>query len=121
MQIKIPYGKDYLIIDVPEHNVSAIIEPNDVPISPLPELMEQALTQPDHSPSFLDFINGDGEILFIVNDGSRPTPTAKVLKEIYPIIKDKNIRFIIATGVHRAPTPEEYSYIFGDLYEEWKS
>src|SRR5699024_5065807 len=49
------------------------------------------------------------------------TPTAKILKHIYPKIKDKNVYFIIATGVHRAPTEEEYNFIFGtDIYQDLK-
>ena len=31
-----------------------------------------------------------------------------------------NVKFLIATGVHRAPTEEEYRYIFGDNYDIFK-
>ena len=67
-------------------------------------------------------MEGDERVVFIVNDGTRPTPTAKVLKVIYDDIKDKDIYFIIATGAHRAPNDEEFEYIFGrEIYEDLKA
>ena len=36
------------------------------------------------------------------------------------MIKNKNTRFLVATGMHRAPTEEEYEEIFGDLRHELK-
>ena len=44
------------------------------------------------------------------------------MSHIYDRIKDKNITFIIATGVHREPTEDEYEMIFGkDIYLDLKS
>ena len=55
--------------------------------------------------------------MFIVNDGTRPTPTAAILRVLSKKIDLSSVRFLIATGIHRAPTEEEYRMIFGELYE----
>ena len=47
-------------------------------------------------------------MVFIVNDGTRPTPTAAVLRALSSRMDLKHVRFLIATGMHRAPTEEEY-------------
>ena len=60
-----------------------------------------------------------GKLLVIVNDGTRPTPTRHVLKQIAPQLDAAGAEFIIATGVHRGPTREEYDFIFGDNYERF--
>lgn len=105
---------------VEERNIGETVFPNDVKIGDEEQIIEQALADPISSSNFDEFLNDAKDILFLVNDATRPTPTAKVLKIIYPKIKDKNTKFLIATGMHRAPTEEEYLEIFGELYETLK-
>jgi len=119
LKISIPYKKESVLVSVADERVLQIVEPNEVPVYDQDSLIKKALQSPCGGKSMDEFLDTDKEILIIVNDGSRPTPTKTVLKSLYPLIKDKKIRFIIATGVHRAPTQEEYEFIFGDLYEEW--
>jgi len=107
-------------VHVEERNIGETVFPNDVKIGDEEQIIEQALADPISSSNFDEFLNDAKDILFLVNDATRPTPTAKVLKIIYPKIKDKNTKFLIATGMHRAPTEEEYLEIFGELYETLK-
>jgi len=122
MQVKVPYGKsDQFDIEVPDQQLVGVFNPNPVQPVDESEAIDQALRQPYFDESFEKFMDTDERVVFIVNDGTRPTPTAKVLQHIYPLIKDKNIYFIVATGVHREPTPEEYEFIFGkDIYADLK-
>jgi len=120
MKATIPYGEEQIEVDFPEP--CEILVPNKVKIKNEDETIENALRNPFDSMSFEEFASKSKKLLIIVNDGSRPTPTAKVLKFIYPVIKDHpDVKFLVATGVHRAPTQEEYNFIFGDLYEEIKT
>ncbi len=66
------------------------------------------------------FLGPTKNLLVIVNDASRPTPTSRVLSLIYDQIKHLNIDFLIATGLHPAPTEPEMRRIFGDLYNKIK-
>ena len=120
MQIPIRYGKDDIIdLSVPEKNLLGVFNPNPVAKFDETALIAKALANPINQKSFDEFIAGDEKIVIIVNDGTRPTPTAKVLKQIYPKIRDKNKIFIIATGCHREGTLDEYEMIFGkEIYAE---
>lgn len=115
MNVKIGYGKDEIIeLNIADKQLIGVFSPNEVEKIDYENAINTAIEKPLGRSSFDEFINTNEKIVFIVNDGTRPTPTRKVLKSIYPKIKDKDIFFIIATGCHRAPTLEEYHFIFGE-------
>lgn len=121
MELQIPYGKDdRLNIQVPDRYIQNVVFPNTVAVRNETEILLEALEKPINSPSFKDFLKDARDVLFIVNDATRPTPTAKILDIIYDRICGLDIKFIIATGVHRAPTPEEFEFIFGKYYNQLK-
>jgi len=117
MKIRIPYGKEKIAVEVEESRVSGIVEPNVVSVGDETEIIRRGIEQPINSRRFDEFIADTGDLLFIVNDYTRPTPTAKILEVIYPAVKNKNTRFIIAAGIHRAPTEEEFNCIFGNYHD----
>ena len=120
MQIPIAYGKDdHLNLEINEKNLLGVFDPNPVAKFDETALIAKALANPINQKSFDEFIAGEQKIVIIVNDGTRPTPTAKILKQIYPKIRDKNKIFIIATGCHRQCSLDEYEMIFGkEIYAE---
>jgi nickel-dependent lactate racemase len=121
MELQVPYGKDEkLNVSLPENNVLSVVYPNEVKEQNETELLLKAVENPIHSKTLSEFLSDAKDVLFIVNDGTRPTPTAKVLDMIYEQIKASNVKFIIATGVHRAPTQEEFDFIFGKYYDVFK-
>jgi len=63
--------------------------------------------------SFEEFISGARDVLVIVNDGTRTTPTAEILDALIPLLDESEITFLIATGTHRGPTEDELIGIFG--------
>ncbi len=119
MRIEVPYGKRTVEIRVDDGRVLGVVHPNQVSTGDPEQTIARALAKPLGSPTFQEFLSGDGDVLFIVNDGTRPTPTAQVLGMLAPMLEGVAVRFIVATGVHRAPTREEYDFIFGPLYERW--
>lgn len=122
MELQIPYGKnEKLDIKVPDKNILAVVYPNKVRKQNESEILLRAVDNPINSKSFKKFLADANDILFIVNDGTRPTPTAKILDILYERIKNMNIRFIIATGSHKNPTPEEIDFIFGKYYGIFKN
>lgn len=122
MQIDLPYRKDEEItISIPDDNLIGIVEPRDVhPDGSSDELVRQALQEATGKVGFEEFLGGEGGLLVIVNDGTRPTPTRVVLDVIGDALYTAGARFIIATGVHRGPTEEEYRFIFGTAYDRLK-
>jgi len=116
MQVNIPYGKEKIKVDVPEDY--EILVPNKVSLKDQDKLIQDALDNSIGPQSFDDFSNDSDRILVIVNDATRPTPTSKILEYLMPVLSSHpDVKFIIATGVHRAPTEEEYRFIFGNTYE----
>jgi len=120
MRITIPYGKGKVDVEVEESKVAGLIEPNVVPVGDEIKTIRRGIEQPINCRSFDEFIADAEDLLFIVNDYTRPTPTAKILEVIYPKTTDKNTRFIVATGIHRAPTEEEFKFVFGNYHEVLK-
>lgn len=119
MKIDIPYGRDSIEVYIDEDNFGEMVYPNKVEVKDEYETLINALENPIASDSFDNFLKGAKDVLFIVNDRTRPTPTAKVLDIIYHKISNRNVQFIVATGVHRAPTKEELREIFGKHLEEF--
>ncbi len=72
--------------------------------------------------SFASFAHKSDKLLVLVNDATRPTPTSKVLRALYPLLKEHHdVKFLIATGAHRGPTDDELRYIFGELLDEFRN
>ncbi len=116
MKMNIPYGREGAEVEVEKNRVYGIVEPNFVSVGDETKTIRKGIEHPINSRSFDDFIANARDLLFIVNDYTRPTPTAKILEVIYPKTRDKNTKFIIATGIHRAPTEDELKSIFGNYY-----
>ncbi len=121
MKIQVPYGQDTVPLEIEDSRVAGLVYPNDVPHRDAGELIAGALENPYGGETFSDFISGDGKTLVIVNDGTRPTPTAKVLDALPVLVNKADCSFIIATGVHRAPTEEEFRFIFGEHYDSLRT
>ncbi len=120
MEIKVPWGRGEQTVRLKDDRLAGIVHPNEVESADEFETLHGALNNPIGTVSFQEFINAEGELLFIVNDGTRPTPTAKVLDIIEDDLSATDPRFIIATGVHRAPTEEELRFIFGRHLERFR-
>jgi len=114
MKIKIPYGEKTVEVEVDDERVLGVIEPNSVYIGNEAETIRKGIQNPTNSKSFDEFIEDAKALLFIVNDHTRPTPTAKVLEVLYDRVKDKDVKFLIATGIHRKPNEYELGFIFGN-------
>ena len=117
MKLEIPYGKDgSQPLVVPQRNFAAAILPNDVysGFEYEADAIQQGIDAPIQSDHLEQFLEGAENVVVIVNDGTRPTPTARVLDVLQTKMRLDSARYLIATGAHRAPTEEELSNIFGD-------
>ena len=121
MRIEIPYGEGRETAEIPDQNVGEIVHPNELPEADEISVLRQALDNPIGSVGLSEFLKGADSALVIVNDATRPTPTAKVLREISAHLEGVEVKYIVATGMHRAPTEEEYRFIFGELYDDVSS
>jgi len=120
MIVNIPYGKKEIRLKI--NNISNIITPNRVEIKNENRIIKNALNNPIDKEPIDQFISKAKKLLILVNDATKPTPTQKILENIYPlIIKKSNVKFLIANGTHRKPTVEELKSIFGKYYFDFKN
>ena len=111
MKVDIPYGKENIKVNIPEPY--EILVPNKVSVKDQDKLIEEALENPISFESYDEFAEESNKLLVIINDATRPTPTSKILRYLLPVLSSHpDVKFLIATGVHRAPTEKEYRFIF---------
>jgi nickel-dependent lactate racemase len=119
MKIDIPYGKEKIKVNISESYETLV--PNEVSVKSEDKLIEKALEKPIGFESYDEFAEKANRLLVIINDATRPTPTSKILKYLLPVLSSHpDVKFLIATGVHRAPTEEEYRFILGETYEVFR-
>ena len=119
MQVDIPYGKEKIKVNITQS--CEVLLPNKVVIKNQNKVIEEALKNPIEKESFEQFAKNSEKLLVIVNDATRPTPTSKILDYLLPVFSSHpSVTFLVATGVHRAPTEEEYRFIFGKSYDVFK-
>ena len=116
MQVHIAYGKTGLQVDLPEDRTT-VIEPTFVPGLPdEPGALRNALRNPIGTPPLRRLVSSRQTVAISVCDITRPMPSARVL----PVLLDelshipsKQIIILVATGTHRANSPEELEAMLG--------
>ncbi len=120
MRIEVKYGDGREVADLPDANIGEIVHPKELPPVDEGRLLEDAIVNPIGSDNLDNFLKGAKNVLVIVNDATRPTPTDRILKGINAHLGNSDVSYLIATGMHRAPTEEEYRFIFGEMYDQIK-
>ena len=96
-------------LDFEEGRRVKTVSPADT--APDPEATRRSIANPIDSKDFASFISDKKKILVVVNDHTRSTPTAEVLKCLE--LRGKEVTTVIATGSHRAPDQRELEGILG--------
>lgn len=118
--IKLPYGKEFLEVEIPDERLNAILESDINKYKPeLSEvdLVREALENPIGTPKLRDMAKGKDKVVIIASDHTRPVPSKIImplmLEEIRKGNPDADITILISTGCHRATTKEELIEKFG--------
>ncbi len=91
MKIEIPYGSGMDAVEVAEKNIEQVIVPNAVHSADEMETLRGAIFRPMKSPGLDAFLKDRKNILLVVNDATRPTPTGRVMEIIYPVAEGQRI------------------------------
>lgn len=118
MQIRIPYQKATISIEIPRRRVLAVIRHASQRKISEYQTLRTALKNPIGAKPLKEFLRED--CLVIVNDASRATPTAKILKALHFLLDGERVQYVISTGTHRAPTKVELRQILGEDYQTFK-
>jgi len=118
MRITFPYP-EIKPLDIPDQNLLGIFAPSTVKVEKSEdEIIEEALLQPIGSSPLHEILEWCQDVLILVDDYTRTTPTQKILPRLMKElerggIKREGIRFLIASGTHRPMTEEEILKKFG--------
>ncbi|MBN1320307.1 MAG: nickel-dependent lactate racemase [Thermoleophilia bacterium] len=118
MRIDVPWGTGTTSVDVDARRVAGVLGANVEKAEDPAGILREALTR--DGAGFAEFLaRAASPLLVVVNDGTRPTPSAQVLAVLRADLEEwlrapgDKMDFVIATGTHRAALPEELDRIFG--------
>ncbi len=119
MEIEIPYGQEHHKIGV-DADVRVLM-PRQVTVRDEHIIIKQAIENPLGGQSFSDFMSSSRQILVLVTDATRPTPTDRILSSVHHhFTENHDVKYMVAVGTHRAPTDSELGIIFGKYYQHVK-
>ncbi|MDR3336754.1 MAG: nickel-dependent lactate racemase [Treponema sp.] len=135
MRLELPYLDKTFPVEFPDENLLAVAEPNEFRARGTPEeILQEALARPfgpgrvteQNGQGLAEFLRGGKQLLIIINDATRPTPTEAILRGIMPAVEAadfgaSDITLMVATGAHRGPTEEEYRQILGSFCDKLRS
>ncbi len=120
MLIKLPYGKEKKVLELPDERIKALLSSEVEKYKPGAsevELVKKALRDPIKSKPLHNLAEGRKNIVIISSDHTRPVPSQLtmpvLLEEIRKGNPDAEITILVATGFHRLTTEEELRDKYG--------
>ena len=119
-EVKFPYGKEFLSLDIPEDRYAGTLVSDMhhyvAPKSPA-ELVNDAMANPIGTPRLSVMAEGKKKVVLIASDHTRPVPSKDIVPQMLAEIRQGNpeadITILISTGCHRGTTKEELISKFG--------
>ena len=129
MQVEVPWGTGRVAVGIDERRVAGVLGANVERAEDPEGVLRRALEAP--GAGFKVFLTqAASPLLVVVNDATRPTPSAEVLGVIRDDLEEwletrervgaagRELSFAVATGPHRAALPQELEHIFGKEFLE---
>jgi len=118
--VSLPWGKEKIELELPQSwRLAGVLEPARLPgvADPRSEA-ERSLNDPTRSPRLSELARAGQKIVLVIDDGSRPTPVAKLLPAVLAeLVRGgaslNQVTVIPALGVHRPMTREEIGQRLG--------
>lgn len=127
MRIDFPYP-GYENIDpfeVPDKNLMGVFAPKTMPKVDEEKALRHGFANPIGAPRLRDAARGKKNVLVLIDDATRETPTARILPHVLEElhaggIADEKIEFLQAPGTHRPMTEAELRVKLGDHFGKYK-
>jgi nickel-dependent lactate racemase len=117
MQVDLPYGREHLVVEVPDDAV--VVEPTDLPgLGDERRAVLAALAEPVSGPPLADLVGPCDHVTVVFPDITRPMPSRTVLPPLLAELErlgagPERVELLCATGTHRPATPEEMAELVG--------
>jgi nickel-dependent lactate racemase len=116
LRVRLDYGSDGLDVDVPDDRTD-VVTPRHEPADPDPRgALAAALAAPAGTPPLADLVRPGRRVAISVCDITRAQPRALMLEALFaamPGVRPEDVTILVATGTHRANTPEELAQMLG--------
>ncbi len=117
MNVRLAYGKTGLEVSLPDGGRVDVVRPTHVEALADPAgAVRDALRHPIGARPLRELVKPSDRVGIVCNDITRATPypaILPVLLEELSHVPDSHVTLLIATGTHRANTPEELRTMFG--------
>jgi nickel-dependent lactate racemase len=119
MQVSLAFGKNGLLLDLPDGREYRVFHSaSTAPLADPTSAIEAALDRPTAGPPLASLAAGKKSAAISVCDITRPAPNPIVLPPLLRALERagvprESIVILIATGLHRAATPDEIQKIVG--------
>jgi len=118
VRVDVPWSTGTTPVEIDASRVAGILGANVETAADPEGVLRRAVEV--SSPTFSEFLhNAPSPLLVVVNDATRPTPSAEVLRVLRPGLEQwlsepgRELSFAVATGTHRVALPQEIDHIFG--------
>lgn len=112
MELSVDYGTSGLSVQLPDENVRHVLRhsPAEPLVDPSRSVREELIAA-----RLPELARGKQSACLVVCDITRPVPNALILAELLDLLglPDERITILIATGTHRASTPDERLELLG--------
>jgi lactate racemase len=116
MHLQLDYGTDGLMVEVPDMRTT-VIEPDFRPAVPDQHAtLVAALRSPIGSPPLGEIVRPGQRVAISVCDITRAQPREAMLRALFaemPAVRPDDVTILVATGTHRANTPDELARMLG--------
>jgi len=111
-RVRLAYGRSGLDVELPDHAV--VVEPRYLAGLPDEEAaLRHALRAPRDAPPLRDLVPRGARVGVSVCDVTRPFPARRVLPVLLEELPTSRVTVFVATGTHRACTPDELEAMLG--------
>ena len=117
MKVDIEYNQETMTIEIPDGNLLDVIAPDYAEQPITADTFQQRLVETERDRTMISFLEGirerDENLLIVINDANRPTPSYIVLEALLPHLESMETQLSIATGTHKAPSDNELHQLLG--------
>ncbi|HNY84377.1 MAG TPA: nickel-dependent lactate racemase [Anaerolineaceae bacterium] len=125
MELQIDYGRDGLVIKVPE-SAAVLKMTESQPLSDEGKAIREALSNPIGKPPLSSLVDSATSVVITHSDITRATPNDRILPVLLQFLEEYGVRrekitLINALGTHRPQTPDEMRSLLGNyIYSHYQ-
>jgi len=116
MRVQLDYGSEGLAIDLPDDRTEVVTPRHEPALADPRAALAAALAEPVGRPPLAAIARSGHRVAISVCDVTRAQPRALMLEALFaamPSVKPDRVTILVATGTHRANTPEELVRMLG--------